>query len=64
MDATAHHWTIVWLNKAFGINDDDSAELASLTYFPSGALVVERAEGDGRQQNGDVEEDGRGGVLQ
>ena len=40
------------------------SELPSLTYFPSGALVVERAKGDGRQQNGNVQEDGRGGVLQ
>lgn len=28
------------------------------------ALIVERAESDGRQQDGDVQEDGRGHVFQ
>ncbi len=34
------------------------------TYLSSRALVVQRAERNGRQQDGDVEEDGCGGVLQ
>lgn len=35
-----------------------------LTYLSSCAFVVQRAKGDSRQQNGDVEENSRGGVLQ
>ena len=34
------------------------------TDLSAGALVVERAEGDGRQQDGNVQEDGRRHVLQ
>lgn len=39
-------------------------KLGQLTYFSSRALVIQRAEGDVGQQDGDVEEDGGGGVLQ
>lgn len=37
---------------------------AALTYLSSCAFVIQRAKGDSRQQNGDVEENSRGGVLQ
>lgn len=37
---------------------------AGLTDLPTRALVVEGTEGDGGEEDGDVEEDGRGHVLQ
>lgn len=39
-------------------------ECCARTYLAARALVVEGAERDGGEEDGDVEEDGRGHVLQ
>lgn len=42
----------------------DKCPSQTLTDLAARALVIEGAESDGREEDGDVEEDGRGHVLQ